>query len=320
MTDWRFSTEDINPIARVEQWREAMKRINLPVCSVENERDFKGTIKSGESPLGMRFSLIESGPQVISGGYGHKTSKVWLAKLLEGELTIKAEGKLTKVSPGMIIFGRTSSLQTELNYTTPFKQISIKAPPLIIDPRLISPGSLPPTGIKDSRGIGKIFSSMLVSLTDVFDKMKPHEWRPIELSLTQFLISCVFSTGDMTALGGRTANQAAQFSRICRTIETHLGDPQLDTRYLAEREGVSVRYLQKLFACFDNTFSNYVRTRRLERCREDMLNPKFSEQTITEICFRWGFSSSAHFSRLFRQEYSLSPREFRQQLPYLDAA
>jgi AraC-like DNA-binding protein len=34
--------------------------------------------------------------------------------------------------------------------------------------------------------------------------------------------------------------------------------------------------------------------------------------SISEICFRWGFNGSAHFSRAFRDQYGVSPREFRQ--------
>ncbi|MDD5581131.1 MAG: AraC family transcriptional regulator [Methylobacter sp.] len=31
------------------------------------------------------------------------------------------------------------------------------------------------------------------------------------------------------------------------------------------------------------------------------------------MAFRWGFNDSAHFSRVFKQQFGCSPREFRQQ-------
>ena len=41
--------------------------------------------------------------------------------------------------------------------------------------------------------------------------------------------------------------------------------------------------------------------------------PLHDELSISDICFRWGFNGSAHFSRAFRKEYGLSPREYRRQ-------
>jgi AraC-like DNA-binding protein len=50
---------------------------------------------------------------------------------------------------------------------------------------------------------------------------------------------------------------------------------------------------------------------RLNRCRHDLLDPAFADQTIVSIASRWGLPNQAHFSRLFRTTYGRSPREFR---------
>jgi AraC-like DNA-binding protein len=99
--------------------------------------------------------------------------------------------------------------------------------------------------------------------------------------------------------------------RLCQTIETLLPDPDLSLRRVADEEGVSPRYVQKLFASANETFSHYLRSRRLERCRIDLASPQHARLSISEICFRWGFNGSAHFSRAFREQYGRSPREFR---------
>jgi len=76
-----------------------------------------------------------------------------------------------------------------------------------------------------------------------------------------------------------------------------------------------VRYLQKLFSMSGNTFSGYVRSRRLARCRADLISPLYADLSITEICYRWGFNASSHFSRAFREEFGQSPREYRRTEP-----
>jgi AraC-like DNA-binding protein len=37
----------------------------------------------------------------------------------------------------------------------------------------------------------------------------------------------------------------------------------------------------------------------------------FATLSISEICFRWGFNGSAHFSRAFKDRYGVSPRDYR---------
>ena len=56
---------------------------------------------------------------------------------------------------------------------------------------------------------------------------------------------------------------------------------------------------------------DYVRVRRLEECRKDMLDFRHRAKTITEIAFGWGFSDAAHFSHAFRKQFGISPRAFR---------
>jgi AraC-like DNA-binding protein len=57
--------------------------------------------------------------------------------------------------------------------------------------------------------------------------------------------------------------------------------------------------------------SEWIRDRRLERCRRDLLDPALRHETILSIATRWGITSSAHFSRVYRQNYGRTPREER---------
>ena len=90
-----------------------------------------------------------------------------------------------------------------------------------------------------------------------------------------------------------------------------LADPELTLEKVAEADGISPRSLQKLFAQAGQNFSTYLRHRRLERCRLDLTSPMFATLSISEICFRWGFNGSAHFSRAFKDRYGVSPRDYR---------
>jgi len=49
----------------------------------------------------------------------------------------------------------------------------------------------------------------------------------------------------------------------------------------------------------------------LQQNREDLASAAQRKRSITEIAFSWGFNSSPHFSRLFKERYGISPRRYR---------
>jgi AraC-like DNA-binding protein len=95
-------------------------------------------------------------------------------------------------------------------------------------------------------------------------------------------------------------------------IDAQLGDPDLNTSTIAAAHHITPRYLQKLFKAEDLTVAGWIRTRRLQRCRRDLEDPRQCSVSIGSICARRGFADPAYFSRLFKQTYGVSPRAFRQ--------
>ncbi|MGO4421042.1 helix-turn-helix domain-containing protein [Streptomyces sp. MCAF7] len=55
----------------------------------------------------------------------------------------------------------------------------------------------------------------------------------------------------------------------------------------------------------------WIRRRRLERCCDDLADPSLKSRPIQTIAARWGFADPAHFSRLFRATYEMTPRDYR---------
>lgn len=102
-------------------------------------------------------------------------------------------------------------------------------------------------------------------------------------------------------------------ARVDAFIDQHLGDPGLGPVAIAAHHHISVRTLHVLFQQRPETVSATIRRRRLERCHTDLADVRLRDRPIGEIAVRWGFKTTAEFSRAFRAAYDMSPREHRQQ-------
>lgn len=89
-------------------------------------------------------------------------------------------------------------------------------------------------------------------------------------------------------------------------IDDHLREPTLDIKVIAAALGCSRRYVHRVFASEGTSVEKYIWASRLERCRRELMKGT-QELSLTELAFAWGFSSSSHFSRSFKQRFGLSP-------------
>ena len=159
---------------------------------------------------------------------------------------------------------------------------------------------------------------MLRAVASAIGDVTTDQMRPVELGLPEFLIAALLDNAPPRSLGGAAGMRAALLERIFQTIEMRLSDPELNLQQIASEHGVSPRYLQKLFESVDDSFGHFVKLRRLERCRLDLRSPLHAQKSISDILFQWGFNDSASFSRAFREQYNVSPREYRKAPPAED--
>lgn len=127
-------------------------------------------------------------------------------------------------------------------------------------------------------------------------------------------ISALLSLSKMTSAFATSRPELEVSIRVRRAmdfIEHHLGDPKLNAEVVAERQQVSRRYLDELFACGGYRIEAWIWERRLVRSAEELSCPDSVDRTLLQIALDLGFKTPSHFSRAFSQRYGVSPREFR---------
>lgn len=96
--------------------------------------------------------------------------------------------------------------------------------------------------------------------------------------------------------------------------DEHLADPGLTPASLARRLNVSPRTLHRAFAGSGEPVAAYIRRRRLERARRELL-ARWGRPSVTEAAARWHFADGSHFTRAFRRQYGETPTQAMARTP-----
>ncbi|MFD0900379.1 helix-turn-helix domain-containing protein [Actinomadura sediminis] len=103
----------------------------------------------------------------------------------------------------------------------------------------------------------------------------------------------------------------ALLPQVYHFIDQHLPDPALSPNSIAAAHRISVRYLHKLFESEEATVATWIRQQRLQRCRRDLSDPRLAGRPVSAIAACWGFTDRAHFTRVFRTAFGMTPGEYR---------
>jgi AraC-like DNA-binding protein len=109
----------------------------------------------------------------------------------------------------------------------------------------------------------------------------------------------------------RRGTRAALLHRIKMDILHNLHRSDLSLGLVADRNGLTPRTVQRLFAEEQMSFSEFVLSQRLARVFEQLSDPRSAGSTITVLAMEWGFGDMSTFYRFFRRRYGASPMDVR---------
>jgi AraC family transcriptional regulator len=104
-------------------------------------------------------------------------------------------------------------------------------------------------------------------------------------------------------------DQSDLIADVMKYIRHHIHEP-LDRERLAAVAGFSIPHFHRVFtAHVGESAISYVRRLRLERAARKL---RMGAVDITEVALAAGYDTHAAFSKAFKQQFGLSPSDFRQ--------
>jgi AraC family transcriptional regulator, positive regulator of tynA and feaB len=160
---------------------------------------------------------------------------------------------------------------------------------------------LPACKVSARTGTGRIARDFMHAAYGEAPKLSPQTAISVAETLIDLLLLPLRESGSAFDRGG----PVALYERAQAFIHDHLRDPDLSIDRISVTLGCTKRYLHMLFSERGMTVSDYIWRARLLNCRQELETQ--GGKKITDVAFSWGFSSSSHFSRVFRNYFGIAP-------------
>jgi AraC family transcriptional regulator, positive regulator of tynA and feaB len=302
-----FDTAQVPARERVERWTQALAEVcgrlfadPHGAATLEVEMAFGavgglrvGRIAASRHRVGLTPALARAAD--------HPVAKVIVQT--RGTTIYAQGGEEVALSPGEGLVYDVARPHV-ITSDAPTEHLVAIIPHALIARRGISLGQLSRQRFSTRGGVGRVAASLLDSTVGELATLTPDSEPELAASLLNLLLAPI-----APAAGGPSALRY----RIKRYIRDRIRDPELTIDEIARALGCSTRYLHRAFADEDQTITDHIWAQRIEGCRDELA--RRADRTISEVAFAWGFSSSAHFSRLFRKRFGVTPSELRRASP-----
>jgi AraC-like DNA-binding protein len=229
--------------------------------------------------------------------------------LVRGQLVVEQAGREAALEPGdfaLVDWSRPARWATASE-----RSVSLMFPRALLALPHDEVARLGGVRISGRHGAGALFSSFARQVVAHLDDYGVAEGARLGTTLVDLLTAALAARLHRADELPADPRQEALRQRVHAFIEQRLADPALSPATIAGAHHVSVRYLYKLFEGRHRGVAGWVRERRLERSRRDLLDPALAARPVSAIAARWGLVDPAHFSRLFRAAYGVPPLEYR---------
>ncbi len=308
-----FAVEGHSDEAKSQAFRQCMQEmfsIGLTVKSLETQPLLADMVAyRGEK---LRFASLRLSPHsTVSSSYSPSIDARLLVSLhKKGPAVVSQGGRESRIEVGDIFiidptrpfYIETGEIETHSVYVHTAALRSLAPEIDLATARAIRCGQGVPALLRSA--IEEVFSLATSITDDVADDVAE--------SLLHLLAPVVRSSVKTTEWCP-TRLAAMHRQRIMRYVREHLGDASLDANMIAQGVNLSARHVYQLFEHDDKPLMRWVWSERLQRCRRDLSQANLRARSIGEIAFQWGFSNVSHFSRSFKAEFGVTPRDFRRQ-------
>lgn len=156
--------------------------------------------------------------------------------------------------------------------------------------------------------LGKLLGDYIGLLQRSLPELAPEDLPRLTHAMRSMVLACLAPSADHAARAASLIDLSRR-EKVRRAVERHLHAASLGPDTLCREIGMSRTQLYRLLHD-DGGVARYIQRRRLLQAYADLSNPA-NALSITEIAERLCFPDASSFSRAFKHEFGMTPRDVR---------
>ena len=307
-----FRTAGVAPEARAAYWTKGFTSRFAPVrVDPANSKEFQAQLKvKGLGPV--TFAWVRSQPSTVvrTRELAAKANERLFGFVIQlhGKGAVSHCGHGFGFAPGDIVLNDNTEPMS-CSFPQPMEGLTVRVNEAALMARIPFADDVRGMRIPGNAALASTAVSMAKSLALSDDRLPADYGAQLANSLLD-----VFAMSYSAACGRICSEESVVSARqalVTEFIEARLHDPNLTPGMISSALRISPRYLRKLMAQYGETASSYILRRRLEESSKQLKTGLYRNRTVTDIAFSLGFNSTAHFARVFKEKFAMTPTDFR---------
>lgn len=226
-----------------------------------------------------------------------------LLLLDHGRTQIEQDGRTAIMSPGdLLLYDSTRPFRFETDGDFQFT-ICLLPKRLLPVPESLQRNSTARV-FKSDDGVAAALAPLLTALARRASDTEPSQQLALQHAMVNMYVALMADESD-------TGHHPSVHLSLAKSfVVRNLGNPKLSPSDVAVACSISPSYLHRLFAADGITVAGYMREQRLQAAYRDLVAPSFAEP-ISRVAERWGLPDPAHFNRVFKTRFGVTPGELR---------
>ncbi len=315
----KWSTDQVAKSERLDYWAEMVCQTLLSM-KMENQqqtqqkKDFYGELIQKATGLVSLVDMKASSHRSyrLRENIQKDDKKEWLVLFQdEGICGVEQDGHYLTAKKGDILICDTTRPYT-VNLSEHFSHQILVVPYALLGPVSKLSREIGSSVFSTDQGAGYLLKTLFYDLLNQDNASELVSSLPICESLVSLLYATIHN-GNMS--DQLLPNQLGKYhlSRIRAFVLEHLTEDDLNIEQISRAVNLSARHIHFLFRERSMGVMEWVWHERVKLARHMLISSEYIRRSISEVAFACGFKTLAHFSRLFKKYYDMSPKEFKEE-------